>query len=722
MKRFRPIRALLPLLILALTLSAFSGCGTKVEPAPQPTDASSPAPTQTAAPSATPASTPEPSATAVPTAEPAPEPTPEPTELPGQDGDSGEKPIPEPIVNEDGSITVFNVEQLVAVIAPGQDVVLAQGVYNIYDYFVFSDAEPNGEYWYYSWGTLTLIGLTDFTIRAMEDNTAELVTEDAYADVLKLSGCENIGLYGLTMGHAVEPGRCSGGVLELTDCRDIRMQGLDLYGCGTYGLIADHTIGITAESCILRECSYGIMNLYTCSDVEFRHCTMQDCYGYEQLALHYTAADFIECNFTGNYSEYGLFSVNDTNSITFSGCEFDDWALDQIGEATSSLKCIVITDDETPHGYRELSVHSAEELIEAIQPNTLIHIILDEPMDLTAYLREVWESEGEAWNDAHSYVQIEDCYDGLELVIRDIDGLSLVGSFGKDRSGHIYVEPRYADVFRFENCSHVSLRGLTLGHTETGECFGNVLSFASCYSILLDNLDVYGCGYFGLAFLNGCRDAYMNRCLIRDCSAGPVYIENSSGSFSFMNCELTGSAGGGGYWGPDDLEVYFFRCRFGLKESEALLYHDDIRTEFCEWDPDASWYPDYEWNESEMDPTKAKVVPFDEDVLMNTYWIGWQYTDTNTEITRYLPFEDANGNTTQFCLTFSEDGTGLLEGYSWKDISFTWDCDSDYTALLDLDGLENQGSVSLHFQQFDDDEGSVMWLMLYLDGIQIWFF
>ena len=727
MKRKKWIRMLLPLLILAFMLTLFAGCGPKVEPAPQPTEAVTP--TQTVSPTDAPAATTAPTATPEPAPEPTPEPTaeptPEPSALPGEEGDSGKKPVLEPIVNEDGSITVFTVEQLLDAIAPGQDIVLAEGVYNISDFynaeFDATGADPRGSFWYFDWNALTLLYVNDLTIRAMEGKSVELVTEDAYADVLKLYGCENTVIEGLTMGHAVEPGHCSGAVLEFNYCRNVQLRGLDLYGCGTYGITADNTVGLTAENSIIRECSYGIMHLYACSGVRFHKCTMRDCYGYEQLAIHSTAAEFSACEFSGNKSQYGLFSDTDSNCLDFTDCIFDTWENAQFMKQTQTLHGIVRTDSEAAGGYHEAEVSTVAELIEAIRPNTLIRMNFGaEPVDLTAYLQEVWDTEGEAWNDAHPYVRIADCYDGLELVIYDVDGLALVGSFDETRNGHICVEPRYADVFRFENCSNITLRGLTLGHTETGECFGNVLTFEGCTGITLDNLDVYGCGYFGLCFMSGTRDVNVFRCLIRDCSAGPVYMEGSIGNYYFIDCDLTCSAGGGGYWGSDNLYVYFLRCRFGLRESEALLYENNVITDFCEWDPDAGGYPD--WSDDVIDPTLSKVVPFDEDVLINTYWLGFQYTDLNEEVTRDLPYEEPDGTSIQFVLNFFEDGTGLLEGYAGRDISFTWSCDSDYTALLDLEGLEDQGSVSLHFQAFEDGEHGITWLMLYLEGKQIWFF
>ena len=188
----------------------------------------------------------------------------------------------------------------------------------------------------------------------------------------------------------------------------------------------------------------------------------------------------------------------------------------------------------------------------------------------------------------------------------------------------------------------------------------------------------------------------------------------------FIHCTLTGSAGGGYYCDFDSAPPSFLRCTFGAAESAALLYRGDISTDDCTWSDDISFYPDVEWNAEEMDPAESKVVPFDEGVLTSTYWFGWQFTDTNTDVTRRLPDEDPDGNDIQFYLSFTQNGSGWLEGYEGRDIAFTWSCDSDYTALMDLEGSDKQGSVSLHYQEFSDGSHGVMWLMLYLDGLQIW--
>lgn len=57
----------------------------------------------------------------------------------------------------------------------------------------------------------------------------------------------------------------------------------------------------------------------------------------------------------------------------------------------------------------------------------------------------------------------------MQIVIEGVDGLAISGQDGKDIE--LQVEPRYADVLTFRECSNVALNNLTIGHTkEQGSC------------------------------------------------------------------------------------------------------------------------------------------------------------------------------------------------------------------------------------------------------------
>ena len=58
------------------------------------------------------------------------------------------------------------------------------------------------------------------------------------------------------------------------------------------------------------------------------------------------------------------------------------------------------------------------------------------------------------------------------------------------RTTEIIVEPRYADVMPLVECDNVMFSGITMGHTETGSCEGDVVSMESCSNIILNKMDI----------------------------------------------------------------------------------------------------------------------------------------------------------------------------------------------------------------------------------------
>ena len=96
--------------------------------------------------------------------------------------------------------------------------------------------------------------------------------------IVSLYDCDNFLLYGLVMGHDLEPYMtCSTGVVELLSSDGVKIVGCDVYGCGLHGINADSS-SFTADSCIIRDCSdHGA--LIWASDAEFNDCTFSgNCY------------------------------------------------------------------------------------------------------------------------------------------------------------------------------------------------------------------------------------------------------------------------------------------------------------------------------------------------------------------------------------------------------------------------------------------------------------
>ncbi|MCL1875565.1 MAG: ankyrin repeat domain-containing protein [Synergistaceae bacterium] len=164
--------------------------------------------------------------------------------------------------------------------------------------------------------------------------------------------------------------------------------------------------------------------------------------------------------------------------------------------------------------------------------------------------------KGVLWSD--------DPFDGGELVLSGINNLT-IRSTGKASETLIIVDPRYAFVMTFWDCSDITMENLTAGHSEGGACEGGVFRFGNCSQIAINNAGMYGCGTVGLE-LSGVCDMKVTNSRIYECTysimkvAGgeTVAFENcvfsdneqfelieidSTPNVSFTNCEFTGNHG-----------------------------------------------------------------------------------------------------------------------------------------------------------------------------------
>ena len=233
----------------------------------------------------------------------------------------------------------------------------------------------------------------------------------------------------------------------------------------------------------------------------------------------------------------------------------------------------------------EVLVSDAGELLKAIAPDTTI-LLAPGSYDLTL------SGEDEAiaaWNEQFDYVKLRRCFDGIEIVVTDCDGLTLRGA---GEGVHLHLEPRYADVLSFENCRDLTLANLTLGHTpERGSCEGSVVALTDCANVTVDNADLYGCGVYGL-YVRGCGGSFrVLHSVLRDCEAGPFSIEESDCAVSFMNCAFTGSDGGGTYAPAKGGSLHFENCEFGTQETNIWTFRDDVEKINCVFG-EVTQYPD----------------------------------------------------------------------------------------------------------------------------------
>lgn len=126
----------------------------------------------------------------------------------------------------------------------------------------------------------------------------------------------------------------------------------------------------------------------------------------------------------------------------------------------------------------------------------------------------------------NEFAYYEDVFDGMELIIEGLSDFSMIGSHT-----HLLVEPRYAAVITFRNCVNISIEGFSIGHVpHKGDCIGSVLKFENCTNVFLKNLELFGCGTYGIE--SSYSNFTIDGCKIFDCSQGALLFDNSNAQIS----------------------------------------------------------------------------------------------------------------------------------------------------------------------------------------------
>lgn len=164
---------------------------------------------------------------------------------------------------------------------------------------------------------LTLKNFKNLIIRGGKNSSIEVVPR--YAFCIRFVNCDGCKLENLTIGHT-EGGYCDGGVIGYQGGNRNFIFNCDLYGCGTYGIVARETRELTVHATNIHDCTYGIMELWNCLGVNFRSCDFFSNREYELITnrgCDYTT--FSDCRFYCNWASAPLFASD--GDITLIGCE-----------------------------------------------------------------------------------------------------------------------------------------------------------------------------------------------------------------------------------------------------------------------------------------------------------------------------------------------------------------------------------------------------------------
>lgn len=159
------------------------------------------------------------------------------------------------------------------------------------------------------------------------EKPAKIVCECPMARVLAFEGCNSIEFNDLVFGHEIEPGFCSGDVLDFTKCSRMNVKGCDLYGCGAYGLTVYDCGDVSVSDSVIHDCTYGCMNAYG-SYVTVNNTRFEDCKEFTMFSVSNGTLYFSNCTFRNLQGKMAY--VGEGGYMGFGDCQFDVKALESL--------------------------------------------------------------------------------------------------------------------------------------------------------------------------------------------------------------------------------------------------------------------------------------------------------------------------------------------------------------------------------------------------------
>lgn len=166
---------------------------------------------------------------------------------------------------------------------------------------------------------------------------ARLLVSPAYTWVMKFYQCQNITLESYTMGHT-QGGYCTGGVIYLDSCKNVKISNCKLFGSGTYGMNVYNSNNITVEKSDIYKCTYGLLILDNSSNINFTKTRFRETGEFDLITINNCkTVNFKTCVFEKNYStsnylfridtDYEYYDYSNTNKstgVTVNTCTFRD--------------------------------------------------------------------------------------------------------------------------------------------------------------------------------------------------------------------------------------------------------------------------------------------------------------------------------------------------------------------------------------------------------------
>ena len=225
---------------------------------------------------------------------------------------------------------VSTAAELISSITPDAHIILKSGTYNFSALtreeidacgaYVDKDGLIQGEFSVYNAPGLIL--------EAEERGTVRLVTGNGYTEVVTLSYCDGAQLKGMILGHEIEKGECDADVLKLATSQSVTIEDCGLFGCGSYGIQAENSSGLSVTGTEIYECTNGILFMNDTEDAVFERCRFYDNAGmfflWGDTDVRIRNSEISRNEGALMYAGSSTCDEPDTMVLRFQGCTFRD--------------------------------------------------------------------------------------------------------------------------------------------------------------------------------------------------------------------------------------------------------------------------------------------------------------------------------------------------------------------------------------------------------------
>ncbi len=459
---------------------------------------------------------------------------------------------------EEVSDALSTIDEFLSSLASGAEITLAPGTYDLSQASTREKGSDNPAYrWDEESNALIIQDLDGVTIHG---SGAEILLLGAESYSINLENCSNLIFEDLSFrqGNSDTSSYTS---VKFTGCRDVTLKNATFEDHSDLLLTLKDCQNVTADSCHFGGSACSAFTVSDCKEILFDNCSIQ---GMTDSAMGLGAVFGVGssqgvtisgCTFSDNHTAL-LLNVDNTRKMllennTFQGntaseaafClwssapvlknntfeenekwrwyyPYSEYAVDENGVDLTGDLLSPPEPLKEPGQQKEVHVSTTEEFLNAIAPDT--RIILDcTLLDLSTA-----PNYGKEGGDYYFW---EDTFEGPQLIISEVDNLTITAE-GDDLTAHtIAAVPRYANVLSFRFCTNLTLSGFTAGHTEEpGFCTGGVLDFRGCRRTRIESCGLYGCGILGISGGDS-EDMTVTGCDIYDCSYGGISLTSVNG-------------------------------------------------------------------------------------------------------------------------------------------------------------------------------------------------